>query len=397
MLSVSEALERVLEDAGPLGVETVPLAEAHERVLAADLAAKVTQPPFPSSAMDGYAVRRSDLHTPPVQLSIIGESAAGRPFSGRVGPGETVRIFTGAAVPGGADFIVIQENINARDGQAMIGEVNAERFIRDAGVDFTEGETLLTAGKRLSARDLMLAAQMNHAAIPVHRQPRIAILASGDELQPPGSLLAPGQIISSIPAGLGPMLCNAGGRVTQLGIARDTMQSLIEAIGNAEDADLLITLGGASVGDHDLVRPALEQCGFTIGFHKIAMRPGKPLMLGRRGHQRVLGLPGNPVSSMICGAVFILPLIAALTGDASAPPREEWLRLVAALPQNGPRTHYMRAVFRHSAGERRVEALPSQDSSLTAILAQAECLIVREPHAPDAEAGQTVRVRPISF
>ncbi|MBX2806293.1 MAG: molybdopterin molybdotransferase MoeA [Hyphomicrobiales bacterium] len=397
MLSVTEALERVLTDAKPLGTETVSLDDAHQRVLAADLAATLTHPPFASSAMDGYAVRRADIENLPVQLKVTGESAAGRPYAGSVGAGEAVRVFTGATVPDGANFIVIQENVRTENGFATIRERNAEGFIRDAGIDFKDSEILLRGGRRLNARDLMLAAQMNHASLLVYRKPHAAILASGDELLPPGSALSAGQIISSIPTGLGAMLATAGARVTQLGIARDTMESLLEHIERAKDADLLITIGGASVGDHDLVRPALEKFGFAINFHKIAMRPGKPLMLGAKGKQRVLGLPGNPVSSMICSTIFILPLIAALSGDATFDQSEEQVRLAAPLSENGPRKHYMRAVLGAANGQRMVEALPSQDSSLTSILARANCLIVREPFAKPAQAGEIVRILPISF
>jgi molybdopterin molybdotransferase len=397
MLSVAEALERVLTGAAPLDQETVPLADAHERVLAADLAAKVAQPPFAASAMDGYAVRLADVGTLPAQLKIIGESAAGRPFPGSVRAGETARIFTGAAVPDGADYIIIQENVSAENGVATIREVNAGSSIREAGGDFREGEILLRAGRRLNARDLLLAAQMNYAEFPVYRRPHVAILASGDELLPPGSTLSAGQIISSIPAGLGAMLGKAGARVTQLGIARDTMDSLLEHIEKSADADLLITIGGASVGDHDIVRPALEKSAFTIDFHKVAMRPGKPLMLGARGGQRVLGLPGNPVSAMICATIFALPMIAAMSGDRSFMRNEELVPLASPISENGPRTHYMRAVLSVEGGIRRVEAMASQDSSLTATLARANCLIVREPYAPAAATGESVRILPINL
>ncbi len=397
MLSVAEALERVLSGASPLPSERVPVDEAHRRALAVDIAATLTQPPFPSSAMDGYAVRRADLANLPATLRIIGESAAGRPFAGALGAGETVRIFTGAAVPEGAGHVVIQENVSAAGGTATITEVNEERFIREPGVDFREGETLLSAGRRLRACDLLLAAQANYAELPVRRRPHVAILATGDELLQPGSPLEAGRIISSIPAGLGAMLADAGAHVTRLGIARDKMDSLLDHLARADDADIIVTIGGASVGDHDLVRPALERTGFEIAFHKIAMRPGKPLMLGARGGQRVLGLPGNPVSAIICAAIFVLPLIAALTGVREEPWAEEMLPLAAPLPANGPREHYMRARYVTAGGVRSVEAMPSQDSSLTATLARAECLIVRPPRAPAIAEGGVVRVRPLNF
>ena len=267
MLSVADAIALVVADAAPLPGEMVPLGEAHRRVLAADIAARLTQPPFPSSAMDGYAVRRADLGALPATLKVIGESAAGHAFAGAVAPGEAVRIFTGAPVPPGADYVVIQENVEASGSKARICELNAENNIRVRGVDFTEGDVLLRAGKRLTARDLMLAAQMNHAVLPVRRRPRVAVLASGDELVPPGGAPAPSQIISSIPSALAAMLRSAGADPILLGIARDTPESLAEHIAAARGADILVTIGGASVGDHDLARKALEDAGFVIGFH----------------------------------------------------------------------------------------------------------------------------------
>ena len=347
MLSVTEALERILTGAAPLPAETMPLADAHERVLAADLAARLTQPPFPSSAMDGYAVRRADLRSLPARLKLTGESAAGHPFAGELAPGEAVRIFTGAPVPEGADYIIIQENVTAAGGDAIVNEINSGSSIRERGVDFSEGELLLRAGKRLTARDLMLAAQMNYTELPVRRRPKVAILASGDELVPPGETPSAGQIISSIPTGLTAMLRKAGADPRPLGIARDTMESLAERIAAAADADVLVTIGGASVGDHDLVRKALEAAGFSIAFHKIAMRPGKPLMSGNRGIQRALGVPGNPVSAMICSFIFLLPLVGAMLGEEPPPAGETTLPLAAPLEANGPRQHYMRAKFEH--------------------------------------------------
>lgn len=376
--------------------ENVPLAEAHARVLAEDLAATLTQPPFPASAMDGYAVRRVDLDTLPAALTVIGESAAGHPFSGKVAAGEAVRIFTGAIVPEGADFILIQENVNAHPGQALVREVNAERFIRERGVDFRQGDVLLRTGRRLTARDLMLAAQMNHAALPVRRRPLVAILPSGDELLLPGGNPGPGQIISSIPSCLAPLLRGAGAEPLVLDIARDTPESLAAAIASAAGADILVTIGGASVGDHDLVRQALEDAGFVIGFHKVAMRPGKPFMSGQRGGQRVLGLPGNPVSAVICSIIFLLPLIAALLGEDRPPLSATRLPLAAPLPANGIREHYMRGRFVELDGTRAVEALPSQDSSLTAALASADCLIVRAPNTPPLQAGDAVPILPLN-
>ena len=308
-----------------------------------------------------------------------------------------VRIFTGAPVPPGADHIVIQENVTASDGVAEIGEINHESFIRPRGFDFAEGQVLLKAGRRLTARDLLLAAQMNHPALPVRQAPKVAILASGDELVPPGETPQAGQIISSIPAGLAAMLRKAGGEPLALGIAEDTLESLDARIAAASEADILVTIGGASVGDHDLVRKALETAGYDIAFHKIAMRPGKPLMSGARGRQRVIGLPGNPVSAMICGLIFLIPLVSAFLGEDRPALSEEPYPLAAPLAKNGPRQHYMRARFIPRYGGVEVEALPLQDSSLTSVLAAADCLIVRPPFAPAAETGDPVGVLPLTI
>jgi molybdopterin molybdotransferase len=397
MLSVAEALQRLTEDVQPLSSETVPLAEAANRVLAADVAARLTQPPFPASSMDGYAVRRADLAALPATLKVIGVSAAGHPFAGALGPGEAVRIFTGATVPEGADHVIIQENVAAGKGVAEIREINESNSIREPGSDFRDGEILLRSGKRLSARDLMLAAQMNHAMVSVRRRPKVAILASGDELVQPGENPGDGQIVSSIPTALRALLAKAGAEPRPLGIARDTMESLYAHIAAAADADILVTIGGASVGDHDLVRAALEGAGFTIGFHKVAMRPGKPVMFGRRGDQRVLGLPGNPVSAIMCAYIFVLPLLAALTAEKRPDSGARTMALAVPLPANGVRQHYLRARIIRSNGALAVEPLPSQDSSLTAAFARADCLIVSPPGAAAAQPGDLVQVLPLDF
>ena len=397
MLSVAEALARVTADLAPLPAENVPVTQACGRVLAANLTAKLTQPPFPASAMDGYAVRAADVQSLPATLTVIGEAAAGHPFGGAVGGGEAVRIFTGAPVPAGADLVVIQENTAADGANVLVRELSSESFIRPAGGDFREGDVLLLAGRRLLPRDLLLAAQMNHAALPVRRRPLIAVLASGDELQPPGSTLADGQIVSSIPAALAPLIWNAGGEPLLLGIARDTMESLAGCIAGAADADILLTIGGASVGDHDLVRGALEAAGFSIGFHHVAMRPGKPLMYGARGRQRVLGVPGNPVSAVLCSAIFLRPMIARLLGDDATAAAQK-ARLTVPLEAGGPRQHYMRARLSHSdTGEMAVAPLSSQDSSLVSILAAADCLIIRPTRAPPAHPGDLVDIMRLDF
>jgi molybdopterin molybdotransferase len=398
MLSVAEALQLLTHNVTPLPAETVSLAEAAGRILAEDCAARLTQPPFDSSAMDGYAVRIDDLVRLPAKLRITGVSAAGHPFGGGVGEGEAVRVFTGAVVPQGADYIIIQENTTASGDSVEIREINEGSSIRARGADFVEGQILIGAGKRLTPRDLMLAAQMNHPILHVRRRPLAAIIASGDELVPPGGTLQPGQIISSIPTGLAALLTNAGAEARRMGIAKDTLASLGEHIAAAADADLLVTIGGASVGDHDLVRQALEGTGFTIGFHKVAMRPGKPIMYGTRGAQRVVGLPGNPISAMMCAYIFLLPLIVALLGETGPESDASMLMpLAVPLPANGPRQHYMRAKIIRSAAGVSVAPLPSQDSSLTAAFAGADCLIVSPPNSPPSEAGAMVRVLPLSL
>jgi molybdopterin molybdotransferase len=389
MLSVGEALSRVTAGIGPLERQSVTLEAAHRRVLAEGVAARITQPPFNASAMDGYAVRAEDVATVPCNLSVIGESAAGTPFDGTVSAGEAVRIFTGAEVPVGADTIVIQED-TSREGDAVTVNEGAEAgtFVRPRGFDFSEGDVLLDAGRRLNARDLALAAAMNASAVYVRTKPIVALLATGNELVPPGSELKPGQIISSNPYGLGPMIESAGGCAMCTGIARDTMESLREHIARASDADILVTIGGASVGEHDLVKDALREAGMALDFWKIAMRPGKPLMFGQLGTQRVLGVPG----------IFLLPMIWKLLGLSGVDSGTQSAVLAAPLEKNGLRQHYMRATIETGEnGEALVRAVRSQDSSLLSPLSQADCLIVRAPNAPAANEGKKVEILSLDF
>ncbi len=393
LLSVDEALARILATAPePLPAEDVPLATARGRTLAHDLRALRTQPPVAVSAMDGYAVRAADIANPPARLRLIGESAAGRAFAGVLGPGETVRIFTGAPVPSGADTILMQENASA--GGEMVTAVQTEplgRHVRDAGLDFCEGEIGLRAGRRLGAAELALAAAMNHPMLPVTRRPRVAILATGDELVTPGAMPGPAQIVASNSYALAAIVEGAGGTAIDLGIAGDTFAALSRGIRAARDsgADLLVTLGGASVGDHDLVQSALVREGLDLGFWKVAMRPGKPLMHGRLGTMRVLGLPGNPVSSIVCGVLFVRPLVRALAGDpAASEPITEPATLAADLVPNESRQDYMRAGLDFRAGQLpRARPASMQDSSMLKVLAGAQALIVRPPKAPAARAG----------
>ena len=395
LLNVDEALARLLQDVAPLASESVPLGAAHGRVLAGSIAARLTQPPFDASAMDGYAVRAADAATVPAKLAIVGESAAGRGFSGSVGEGQAVRIFTGAPLPAGADAVVIQED-TSRDG-AIVTIAKATlpgENIRTRGKDFSSGQPLFPAGHRLTARDLMLAASSGHGTLPVHRRPRVAILATGDELVPPGATPGPDQIVSSIPIGLASMIVSAGGEAIPLGIACDTLPDLDAKIAAAAGADILVTIGGASVGDHDLVQKALTARGLDLAFWRIAMRRGKPLMYGKLGGQRVLGLPGNPVSATLCAQIFLLPLIRALQGME---PRVATTSGVLASPlaANGPRQHYIRARVVTPGSPPAVEPLPSQDSSLLATLARADCLIVQPANAPNQATGEAVQLLPL--
>jgi molybdopterin molybdotransferase len=398
MISVEEALARVLASADiPLGEEPVALAAAHGRVLARDLVALRTQPPFPNSAMDGYALRAADASALPATLTVIGESAAGRAFSGGIGPGQAARIFTGAAMPDGADAIVVQEDVR-RDGDRihLAAAASEGENLRPAGLDFHEGEALIQAGRRLSPRDVALAAAANHVDLSVRRRARVAVLATGDELVAPGGTLGPSQIIASNNFAVAGVVEAYGGVAIDLGIAADTMGALDESIRRAQAAaaDVLVTLGGASVGDHDLVQKALVAAGMELGFWRIAMRPGKPLMHGRLGEMRVLGLPGNPTSSMVCSILFLRPLLRALHGepDAGADPSRPG-RLAVDLPPNGLRQDYMRCLLaRDALGALAAKPAELQDSSLVKVMARAEGLIVRAPRAGAAKAGDPCRV-----
>ncbi len=391
LMPVDDALAAVLAGAHGLDTELVAIEDAHRRVLARDLAALRTQPPQAMSAMDGYAVRAADVAATPATLRVIGEIAAGRPATIGIGPGEALRIFTGGVVPEGSDAVVIQED-TVRDGDRVtVNEtVKSGRHIRPAGIDFKEGQVLLRQGQRLNDRDLALAAGMNHAALPVHRRPRLAMLATGDELVMPGTTPAPGQIVYSNGYALRALARAEGADVIDLGIAADTLEATQAAIRQARDlgVDLLVTTGGASAGDHDLVKGALEAEGTTIAFWKIAMRPGKPMMHGHLGPMRVIGLPGNPVSSYVCAVLFMVPLIRALCGMSEPRHVREPALLGADLPANDQREDYLRAtLWRDETGRQLATPVDSQDSSLLARLATAEALIVRPAFAPSAPAG----------
>ena len=398
-LSVEEALQRIVADVTPTPAELVPIAQAAGRILAEPLTARLTQPPFDASAMDGYAVRSADVEKLPVRLKVIGQAAAGHPFDGSVGPGEAVRIFTGAPLPAGADAIVIQENTIASDGLVEVREGHPDpHHIRRRGFDFQKSDLLLNPGRRLGPREVTLAAAAGYGEVPVRRKPVVAILATGDELVSPGTLPGPGQIVSSNPLGVAALLTQAGADARLLGIARDNRESLVQHIEAARGADVLVTIGGASVGDHDLVGPVLQSLGMELSFWKINMRPGKPLLHGRLGPQRVIGLPSNPVSALICTRVFLVPLVRRLLGL----PQDEAAALRAVLAEpveaNGPRQHYMRATLeRDTDGRQLVRLARSQDSSLLAPLAASNVLLVRPPHAPALAAGAEVDVLLLDF
>jgi len=391
LMPVTEALSAVLAGAEPLPEETVALDAAHHRVLARDVAALRTQPPQAMSAMDGYAVRSADASAVAARLKVIGEVAAGRPFERAVGKGEAIRIFTGGVVPEGADAVIIQEDTVVEDGGITITEAAiAGRHIRPAGVDFRKGDILLARGTRLTDRDLSLAAGMNYAELPMRRRPKVAILATGDELVMPGSNPGPGQIVYSNGYALRALAHQEGAETIDLGIAADTVEATTRGIRHARDsgADILITTGGASVGDHDLVKQSLEAEGVTMAFWRIAMRPGKPMMHGRLGALRVIGLPGNPVSSYVCGFLFLVPLIRALSGRTDVHHAHETALLGRDVAANDIREDYLRARLEvRKDGELVATPVDHQDSSLLANLAAARALVIRPPFAPPAFAG----------
>lgn len=385
MISVNDALAQLFDLVSPNHVETVPLRKAASRVLARDVVAARSQPPFAVSSMDGYALRQAEVE-PDAMFKVIGEAAAGHRFEGTVKAGQAVRIFTGAPVPDGADFVVIQEDTTRRGDLLMLGhDIDGKTNICPAGGDFTQDD-VMPAPRRLRPSDIALLASMNIADVPVHAAPRVAIIATGDELVQPGETPGPDQIIASNTYGLAALLEQAGARCRMIPIARDTVASLTQAFRMAQDADLIITIGGASVGDHDLVAPVAAEMGMEQSFYKVAMRPGKPLMAGKLRDVPMIGLPGNPVSAMVCGVVFVVPVVHKMLGlPAAAAPRVS-LPLGVDLRPNGPREHYMRA--RYDGGIVHPES--NQDSSLLGVLSRADVLVVRPPDDPARVAGEMI-------
>jgi len=401
LMPVVDALARILQNATPLPSESAPLAEAAGRVLAEDVAARNTQPPADVSAMDGYAVRAVDVATTPATLKLIGEVAAGHPFSGAVGTGEAARIFTGGVLPAGADTVVIQENTRREGDAVIIGKAAAKgRNVRVQGLDFVRGDVLLKKGHRLTGRDLMLAAAMNHPSVPVHRRPKVAVLGTGDELVPPGSALQAGQIVHSNGFALMALARREEGTVADLGIVPDRVDSTIAAVRRARElgADILVTCGGVSVGDHDLVQKSLAVEGLALSFWKVALRPGRPVMHGRLGEMHVLGLPGNPVSAYVCALLFLVPLIRRLAGRGDLSPAAESAVLGNDLPANDERMDFLRATLQPGPdGTPVATPLPIQDSSMMAALAKADCLVIREPYAPALKAGRRCAIVKLAF
>ncbi|KAB1072622.1 molybdopterin molybdotransferase MoeA [Methylobacterium planeticum] len=398
LLPVADALASILASvARPVEAEILPIGEAGRRTLSADIPALRTQPPFDASSMDGYAVRSADVTQVPSRLRLVGTSAAGHGFADVLGPGEAIRIFTGAPVPQGADAILIQENADADGDQVVAREpVVPGRFIRKRGLDFQKGDVLLRASETLDARRLALAAASGHATLAVRRRPKVAILATGDELVAPGETAGWDQIIASNALALADLVRASGGAAIDLGIAGDSLSALEDAFqrARAAGADLLVTLGGASVGDHDLVQSALHREGLELAFWRIALRPGKPLMHGKLRDMLVIGLPGNPVSAIVCGILFVVPAIRALLGDPTAgvDPSEP-ARLGRALPANDGRADYMRARL-ETDPDRLPVVYPEdrQDSSMLSILGHSEALLIRAPHAGPAVAGDPCRI-----
>ncbi len=399
LLPVEEAKRRILEGVEPTETEEVPLMEAAGRILAEEVCANRDQPPFDASSMDGYAVRAEDIEGVPAILKVVGEAPAGHALDVEIGPGEAARIFTGGPVPKGADCVVMQENTGRIGNEVTIFQSAPKgNFIRPRGMDFRNGEVLLKQGTRLGARQINLAASMNRPTLKVRRKPVVAILATGDELVLPGETPREDQIIASNSYGLAAFVKAHGGEPLDLGLAPDDREAIAKAIDRGREADVLVTIGGASVGDHDHVKDAFESLGVSLDFWKIAMRPGKPLIFARRDRQRILGMPGNPVSSLVCSLVFLRPLIAALLG---IPTEQQVISAIAGedLPENDERQDHLRCRLERDERTGELVALPwsRQDSAMLRVFVEADGLVVRPPHAPAVRKGQRVNVIPLDF
>nr|WP_170538556.1 gephyrin-like molybdotransferase Glp [Ruegeria arenilitoris] len=390
MITVEEARQLLFGLVATMPEEQIALADAADRVLMRDVKAERDQPPFAASSMDGYALKSAEVERH-AMFKVIGEAAAGQRFTSTVGPGQAVRIFTGAPVPEGADFVVIQEDTDLRGDLLTITEEPGQKTnIRPAGVDFTIGD-VVSAPRVLSPEDLALLAAMNVPTVSVATKPQIALIATGNELVMPGETPGPDQIIASNSFGIKALLEKAGAHVRMLPVAQDTLSSLETAFGLAEGSDLVVTIGGASVGDYDLVAEASQRLGLEQSFYKVLMRPGKPLMAGRLGDAAMIGLPGNPVSAMVCGYLFLVPLVKKMLGIQTVDPILHQAILSEALPPNGPREHYMRARLESDG----IRAFEEQDSSLLSVLARSNALLMRPPNDPARAAGETVSYLPI--
>ncbi len=390
MISVEDALAKLFALAKPSETETVPIAQASGRVLAQPVTAQLTQPPFDASSMDGYALKaiEADLHA---QFKVVGEAAAGHGYEGTLGAGQCVRIFTGAPVPDGADMVVIQEDVERRGKLiTLLNEQQSKSNIRPAGQDFAKGDAM-SAPRLLGPSDIALLASMNIAEVTVARRPVVALISTGDELVMPGEAPRAGQIVASNTFGLKALLEANGAEARIMPIARDSLESLETVFKLAQGADLIVTIGGASVGDHDLVGDVTASLGMELSFYKVAMRPGKPLMAGALTGTAMVGLPGNPVSAMVCGHIFLLPMIRAMLGLGATPATRQTARLTAPLAANGPREHYMRA--RVENGE--ITPFERQDSALLSVLSHANALLLNPPHSEAQEAGERVFYIPI--
>jgi molybdopterin molybdotransferase len=398
LLPVADAQQRIIEAVAPLPAEQISLADGLGRVLAKEVASRRDQPPMAMSAMDGYAVRAADVAVLPATLNIVGYAPAGHAFDGSVGPGEAVRIFTGAPVPDGADTIVIQENTEQSDEVVRVvdGTAPVGRYIRPAGLDFATGDVLLPRGKVLTARDVGLSAAMNVPWLSVHRKPRISILATGDEIVMPGDPIGRDQIVSSNALSLAAFITAQGGTPLDLGIAPDEEDGLRALAAGARGSDILVTTGGASVGDHDLVQSVLGDIGLEVDFWRIAMRPGKPLMFGRIDGTFLIGLPGNPVSSLVCAIMFLAPAIRKMLGMENLLPETGTARLGSDLPENDEREDYLRAsLARDENGDLFATPYGKQDSSMFATIARADALVIRKPFVKAAMAGSPVQYIPL--